>query len=105
MKDVTVQQLKQMQEDGSVFQLVDVREQWEVDVCNIGGEHIPLAEIIRRKDELKSDIPVIVYCRSGDRSSKLVKVLHLQFSKENILNLQGGILAWADEIDTSLEKY
>ena len=105
MKEVTVQQLKQMKEEGSSFQLVDVREKWEVDVCNIGGEHIPLAEIIERKDELSPDVPVIIHCRSGGRSAKLVQILHLQFGKENVLNLQGGILAWADEIDTSLEKY
>jgi len=105
MNEITVQQLKQMQDAKEAFQLIDVREQWEVEVCSIGAEHIALGEIIERRNELKTDIPVIVHCRSGARSANAINALQMQFGTDNLHNLVGGILAWADEIDTSLEKY
>lgn len=105
MKEFTVQELKQLKDDNKSFQLVDVREPWEVEICSIGGETIPMGEIVSRVDELKPDVPVIIHCRSGGRSANVVNALEMQRGLDNLYNLKGGILAWADEIDTSLEKY
>ncbi len=105
MKEITVRQLKQMREEKESFQLIDVREPWEVDVCSIDGEHIPMGEILTRSNELKPDVPVIIHCRSGGRSSNVVNALEMQRGLTNLFNLKGGILAWADEIDDTLEKY
>jgi adenylyltransferase/sulfurtransferase len=87
------------------FQLIDVREDWEIEVCTIGGLHIPMGEILTRVDEIRTDIPVILQCRSGGRSANVVNALESRFAMENLYNLKGGILAWADQIDSSLEKY
>ena len=105
MKEVTVQQLKQMMDAGEKFQLIDVREPYEVEICSIGAEHIPMGEVLLRTEEIKTDIPVIVHCRSGARSANVINALEMQHGFENLHNLVGGILAWADEIDDSLEKY
>lgn len=105
MKEVTVQQLKQMMDAGEAVQLIDVREPYEVEICSIGAEHIPMGEILARTSELKTDVPVIVHCRSGARSANVIHALEMQKGLSNLYNLQGGILAWADEIDDSLEKY
>ena len=103
---MTVQQLKQMQDAGEPLQLVDVRERWELDICALNDAvHIPMGEVIDRKDELRKDVPLIISCRSGKRSCNVVHALKLQLGLTNLYNLKGGILAWADEIDTTLEKY
>ena len=105
MKEKTVQELKQMRDSGERFQLVDVREPYELEICSIGAEHIPMGEILNRAAELRKDVPVIIHCKSGGRSARVVTALELQLGLKNLYNLKGGILAWADEIDTSLEKY
>lgn len=105
MKEVTVGQLYEMRNAGEAFQLIDVREPWEVEICSIGAEHIPMGDILGRSNEIRTDIPVIVHCRSGARSANVVNALEMQLGLTNLYNLKGGILAWADEIDDSLEKY
>lgn len=105
MKEVTVQQLKQMRDAGETFQLIDVREPWEVEICSIGADHIPMGEILNRVNEVRTDIPVIVHCRSGARSANVINALEMQKGFTNLHNLKGGILVWANEIDDSLEQY
>ena len=48
MKEVNVQQLKQMKDAGEKFQLIDVREPWEIEICSIEGESIPMGELLTR---------------------------------------------------------
>jgi len=104
MKEITVQQLKQWKDEGKDFQLVDVREQHEYDFANLGGELIPLGDIISRADEVSSDKEVVLMCRSGQRSGAALGVLQQQ-GAYNMYNLKGGYLAWAKEIDTSMPTY
>ena len=106
MKEVSVKELKSKMDAGEELLLIDVREAWERDVCLIeGAKHIPMGEVLTRADELKSKAQVIIHCRSGGRSGNVVNALEMQLGMDNLHNLTGGILAWADEIDTSLEKY
>ncbi|MGB1319038.1 MAG: rhodanese-like domain-containing protein, partial [Flavobacteriales bacterium] len=102
----SVKELKAKMDGGEEFLLVDVREAWERDVCTIeGSKHIPMGEVLSRADELKGHPTVIMQCRSGGRSGNVVNALEMQLGMENLYNLTGGILAWANEIDTSLEQY
>ena len=105
MKSISVSELKEKKEAREPFQLIDIREAWEVNVANIGGHHIPMGEILDRSDELKTDVPCIIHCRTGGRSSKIINVLELHKGFKNLFNLEGGINAWATEIDQSLEQY
>ena len=105
MKEVSVQQLKAMLDAGKDVQVIDVREAYELEICSIAAEHIPMGEILNRVQEIKTDIPVVIHCRSGGRSSNIVKALEMHHGLSNLHNLKGGILAWANEIDTSLEQY
>ena len=105
MKSISVSELKAKQDANEQIQLIDIREPWEVKVATIGGHNIPMGEILQRSGELKTDIPCVIHCRTGGRSSKIVQVLELHKGFENIYNLEGGINAWAEEIDQSLEKY
>ncbi|MEQ9422969.1 MAG: molybdopterin-synthase adenylyltransferase MoeB [Cyclobacteriaceae bacterium] len=105
VKEVTVQDLKNLKESGEDFQLVDVRESYEFDICNIEGDLIPLGSILDNTDKISSDKKVVVHCRSGARSATAITQLERKFGFENLYNLKGGILAWADQIDTSMAKY
>ena len=102
---MTVNELKAKLDANEPVQLIDIRERWELEVSNIGGMHIPMGEILERSNELKTDIPCVIQCRTGTRSGKIVKVLELHKGLTNLHNLEGGINAWAQAIDTTLEQY
>lgn len=105
MKEITVQELKSMKDKQEDFQLIDVREEYEFDICEIGGELIPMGEVVENIDKISKTKKVVVHCRSGKRSASVIQMLEQQYGFTNLYNLKGGILAWADEIDPSLAKY
>jgi rhodanese-related sulfurtransferase len=105
MKTKTVEQLKQMLDNKEDFQLIDVREEHEFEICNLNAELIPMGEIPDNVDKISKDKPVVVHCRSGKRSGNVIQYLESNFGFTNLYNLEGGILAWADEIDDSMPKY
>jgi sulfur-carrier protein adenylyltransferase/sulfurtransferase len=105
MKEVTVQELKKLKETGADFQLIDVREPHEYDICNLDGERIPQAEIPSNIDKVSKTKQVVIHCRSGARSGNMVQWLEKNHGFENLYNLKGGILAWAKEIDPSMLTY
>jgi molybdopterin/thiamine biosynthesis adenylyltransferase/rhodanese-related sulfurtransferase len=105
MKEITVQELKQMIDDKADFQLIDVREPYEYDICNIGGELIPMADVPHQTDQIDRNKQVVVHCRSGKRSGDMILWLEKNQGFENLYNLKGGILAWAKEIDPTMPSY
>lgn len=77
--------------------MVDVREADERAEARIPDTvHIPLAQILERADELPRDRPLIIQCRSGNRSRVAAEAL-LQAGFQAVYNLKGGIIAWARE--------
>lgn len=104
MKEVTVQELKSMIDNNVEFQLIDVREPFEYEVSNLNGLNIPLAGVVLESEKVSKDIPVVIQCRSGKRSAQAVMLLEQQ-GFTNLSNLQGGILAWKEEIDPELDVY
>ena len=105
MKEVTVTELKKMMDAKEKFSLIDVRETHELEICEIGGEHIPMGEVMNNLDRIPKDHKVIIHCRSGARSGAVVQALETQHGYSNLYNLKGGIIAWADQVDNSLTKY
>jgi len=105
MKEVTVQELKALIDSGADFQLIDVREPHEYDICNLGGELIPQGEIPHQVEKVSKDRQVILQCRSGARSGNMVQWLEKNHGFTNLYNLKGGILAWAREIDPAMPTY
>jgi len=104
MKEVSVQELKEKMDAGEDFQLIDVREDFEYETSNIGGLLIPLGGILIETGKIEKDKPVIIMCRSGKRSAAAIMQLEAQ-GFTNLSNLQGGILAWAAEIDPTISVY
>lgn len=105
MKEVTVQELKALIDSGADFQLIDVREPHEYDICNLGGELIPQGEIPHQIEKVSKDRQVILQCRSGARSGNMVQWLEKNHGFTNLYNLKGGILAWARDIDPAMPTY
>lgn len=105
MKEVTVQELKALKDAHADFQLIDVREPHEYDICNLDGDLIPQGDIPHSIEKIAKDKQVIIHCRSGARSGNMVKWLENNHGFTNLYNLKGGILAWAKEIDTAMPTY
>jgi len=104
MREITVQELKNMRDSNADFQLIDVREPFEYEVSNLGGTNIPLSGIAVEANGVSRDRPVVVHCRSGKRSAQAILLLEQQ-GFDNLSNLKGGILAWKAEFDPEMEVY
>ena len=90
---------------GDKPQLLDVREPAEFEICRIDGSVlIPLGELARRAHELPQDCEIVVICHHGNRSDMAASYLQQAHGLEAI-NLQGGVAAWAREIDPSMKQY
>jgi adenylyltransferase/sulfurtransferase len=105
MKEISVEELKAKIDNKEDFQLVDVREPHEFEICSLGGVEIPMNEVMARYQEISKDKLVVVHCRSGARSGNVINALEQNYGYDNLYNLAGGILAWADEIDDDMATY
>ncbi len=101
--EISVQELKAKMDNGGV-NVLDVREPYEYEIANLGAPLIPLNELPQRYEELDREQPLAIHCRSGARSANAVKLLQ-ERGFENVYNVEGGILAWSEEIDPSLPQY
>jgi len=100
--EISVEELKSKLDKKETFVLLDVREPHEYEAAKIDGSKlIPLGELPNRLGELDKKAKYVVHCRSGGRSGKAVTLLREKGF--DAVNVAGGILAWADRIDTSLE--
>lgn len=95
--DITVKELKEKLANEDGFVLIDVREPYEHEEFNVGGNLVPLGDIPNALADLEDykDSEVIVYCRSGKRSANAQAFLQ-QAGFKNVRNLEGGMLAWED---------
>lgn len=85
--------------------LLDVREPQEVAICAIDGSvHIPMNTIPANLNKLPKDKPLVVMCHLGGRSAQVTHWLRAQ-GYDNAVNLEGGIAAWAAEIDPKMASY
>ena len=102
--EITPKQLKSRLDRGDDIFILDVREPHEYQICNLRGYLIPLGELPKRMSELDSSREIVAHCRSGKRSGEAVEFL-LKSGFRKISNLKDGILAWSDEVDSSIPKY
>jgi sulfur-carrier protein adenylyltransferase/sulfurtransferase len=105
VKGIAPLELKTRLDDGEDIMVIDVREDWELEMSKLEGVvHIPMSDIPDSVSQLPKDKPVVIICRTGSRSTNVVKWLETQgFS--NMLNLDGGINRWADDVDETLMQY
>ena len=101
---ISVKDLKALRDRGEDVFLLDVREPYEYQIAQIGGTLIPQNDVPNRLAEIPRDREIVVQCRSGARSQRIAEFLK-QSGYTQVANLAGGILAWSDEIDPSVQKY
>ena len=102
---VSVEQLSEMMKSPKPPYVLDVREKWENDLCQLPQNHlIPLGTLPARVAELPKDQPIVVHCHHGGRSSRAVGYL-MQQGFSDVYNLTGGIHAWSQKIDPSVKTY
>jgi rhodanese-related sulfurtransferase len=102
---VDVGQLDSMRKQGQKVTILDVREPWEAAICAIAGSvNVPLSTLPQNLDGLPRAQPLVVLCHHGMRSLQAVRWLR-QNGFNNATNLQGGIDAWARQVDRSMATY
>ena len=85
--------------------LLDVREPWEYETCHIAqAQLIPMSVIPLRLDELDPETQIVCVCHHGGRSMQVAHFLERNGFNQ-ILNLTGGVHAWALQVDTSMPTY
>ncbi|MEW6118876.1 MAG: rhodanese-like domain-containing protein [Pseudomonadota bacterium] len=85
--------------------LLDVREPWEAGICRLPGSLlIPMRDLPARLNELNKEAETVVICHHGVRSYHAARYLEsLGFG--DVINLSGGVAAWADEVDPAMPRY
>ena len=102
---ISVHELKLKLDARETIQLIDVREPFEFEIARIdGAKLIPLGQLADRLHELKQNSHTVVHCHRGPRSAQAVEMLR-RAGFAHVYNLEGGIDAWADEIDPATQKY
>ena len=85
--------------------LLDVRENWEFEICSIDNSLlIPMGQIPAKLDQIDSDQEIVVICHHGIRSANVCRYLEHQ-GYEQMINLSGGVDAWAKDIDINMAVY
>lgn len=103
MKEITVEEFKQWLDEKRDFQLIDVREPYEHEAANLGGNLVPLATVPLNVEKIEKDKPVVIHCRSGARSANACQFLEQNHGFDNVFNLKGGILAYKNAYDPNLQ--
>lgn len=105
VRQIAPKELKARLDTGEQITLIDVREESERQIASIGGDLIPMNTVLDNLARIPKDGVVVVYCRSGGRSGKVVSALQAQCGYSNLLNLDGGLLRWSDDVDPKVTKY
>lgn len=99
------EELKVLLDEGQDIVLLDVREDFEREICRLDGLHIPMNRIPACVDVLPRDKKLVVYCHYGTRSASVINYLSSSHGFGNLYNLEGGIDAWAEEVEPEMERY
>jgi rhodanese-related sulfurtransferase len=106
IKELSPQEFIDRRANGAPVTLLDVREDWEVQLAPVPSPHlhIPMGQVPDRIAELDPGVETVVICRSGGRSMQVAHFLERKgFS--SVHNLAGGILAWSRDLDPTIPVY
>ena len=105
MQSITAEQLAALQPEWDKVVLLDVRDPWEFDICRLAGSvNIPMNEVMERVTELDPDTRTVVICHFGMRSLEVGNYLEGSGFRD-IVNLEGGLDAWAERVDRDMPRY
>ena len=105
MSEISPQELKARLDGRPAPLLLDVRQDWETQICRLpNAVHIPIEELEARVDELNPEDQIVVYCHQGVRSAAVAEYLR-SVGFRDVQNLSGGLDLWARTIDPSMRRY
>lgn len=110
--EIEVQEVADKRKRGDAFVLLDVREQMELRLANLGNDvlWIPLSDLAARREAALTeefddrDATIVVFCHTGVRSAQVTAWLR-QLGWQNTFSMAGGIEAYALQIDSSVGRY
>lgn len=104
--EISPEDLHRRLQAGDDIQLIDVREEIEFEYCHLPGSLLlPLDELPRRAAEIRTEGPVVVICHHGVRSAHALGYLRQRLGRTNVINLRGGVDAWALQVDPAFPTY
>lgn len=86
-------------------ELIDVREPWEYEICNIGHVNIPMGMITTVAAGFDKTKPYLIICKTGRRAEAVANMLERDYGFSDICVLEGGITAWYAATDPTYEIY
>ncbi|CUA83138.1 MULTISPECIES: rhodanese-like domain-containing protein [Gulbenkiania] len=107
IQEITPQALAQWLADPEREQplLLDVREGWELEqACIEGVRHLPMNMVPLQLNTLPDDVPIVTICHHGVRSYHVALYLQ-QAGFDTLYSLQGGVEAWATQVDPCMRHY
>jgi rhodanese-related sulfurtransferase len=105
IREITAQELKARRDRGDNPLVLDVREDWELQLASIPGVvHVPMNQIPARVGEFRRDAETIVMCHACGRSMRVAHFLANQ-GFTDVANLAGGISAWSESVDATVPRY
>jgi rhodanese-related sulfurtransferase len=105
IQEVSVEELKAARDRGEQPLVLDVREDWELQLARIPDVlHVPMNQLPARLGEFDRSAAVIVMCHAGGRSLRVAQFLSNQ-GFTSVANLTGGIQAWSESVDATVPQY
>ncbi|MGE0384555.1 MAG: rhodanese-like domain-containing protein [Gammaproteobacteria bacterium] len=105
MDSITAPQLQARIQQGDAMVIIDVREPWEYEICNIvGARNLPMERIPEAIHDLDPTACTVVVCHHGMRSWQVAAYLE-RAGFAQVANLEGGVDAWALEVDPRMARY
>tara|TARA_Y100001970_G_scaffold181652_1_gene221072 strand:+ start:280 stop:606 length:327 start_codon:yes stop_codon:yes gene_type:complete len=105
MIEKTPEEIKDILESDEKVVILDVREDWEYEICHLDNSlHIPMLQVEDKVETLNKDDTHIMVCHHGIRSRMIGKYLE-SVGFKNILNLSSGLEGWATDVDHTMKKY
>lgn len=102
MKLLSPTQVHMAQQAQKDLLLVDIREPYESQNCQIEAMRIPMADFATTFPTLPAHEQIVIMCQSGRRAEALVNFMETEFDAQNIYVLEGGLNAWINEVDPQL---
>ena len=103
--ELTALELRDALASGRPIMLLDVREQWEFDLCHLpNAVHMPLGSLPERLGELEAGAEIVTICHGGGRSLQAARFLKSQ-GHDNVRSLRGGVEGWAVQVDPGMARY
>src|SRR5215216_4552675 len=106
LEEISATELNARRLRGDKMQIIDVREPHEFEIARIPGTKlIPLGHVVGRMNEIDPEVETIIHCKGGVRSAKAIQALKRAGYQGRLINLRGGITAWAEDVDPRVAKY